>query len=417
MADPDFVISAGLVFDGRRDVRPRKEMMIAVRSGKVLDVVPRTAGAEKWPLYLIHDLSDCTVLPGLIDTHVHLSLPGNGTSFERAMEAPRNSWKPRVLSNAQAHLCRGVTTLRDLGSPFEAVRWIRSKIEERPLDYPRVLLFGPPLTEPAGHMYLFSGECKGARQVAAMALRNLRGGSDGIKIVASGGGTKGSVPHQPSFSCTELTAAVRVCHEFEKKATAHALATRAIDLSIDAGCDGIEHLSFLDERGVSKFDPRVAIKLAERGVAVGSTIGCNYTYIRLAETGRVSRDELGEQRQRTASHVANAGKLREIGAQIVAGSDAGWKFTRFGDFIVELELLARAGFSLSEVIHAATAGAASALGVDDIGRVAPGYCADLIAVEGDVTQNLRALRRVRQVYRAGRRVTLDPATGGNSVSA
>jgi imidazolonepropionase-like amidohydrolase len=398
---PDFVIAAARLIDGHRDVPVLHDGAAAIAGARILAVGTRRELTERFPGAPVVDAPGASLLPGLIDCHVHLTMPGDGSTYEIGAGASRDQRHRRAADNARRHLLAGVTTVRDLGSHADLFDWR----ETSPAELPRLLLYGPPLTRPDGHMHLYGGTCSGAPEVEARARENLARGADGLKIVASGGGTLGTRPHEASFSTDELAAAAGVAHETGKVITAHALPIEAMQRSLDAGLDGIEHLGFLDGPGHSEFDEAVAARIVDQGVTLGSTVGVNARYVSLAEGDKVSDYELDEQRERTAYYVANAGRLHRMGARIVAASDSGWKYTRFGEFALELELLASAGISQCEVIHAATAGAAEALRVADVGRVAPGFEADLLLVAGDPLGSITALRDVRAVYRAGRRVS------------
>ena len=397
---PEFLIAAGRVIDGHRDVPVLYDGAAAVAGLRIVAVGMRRELADRFPRIPVIDMPNGSLMPGLIDCHVHLTMPGDGSNYEIGAGASIAQRHRRATANARRHLLAGVTTVRDLGSHADLFEWRADAGGEMP----RLLLYGPALTRPDGHMHLFGGTCSGAPDVAARAGQNLVLGSDGIKIVASGGTTLGTQPHEASFSVEELAAAAGVAHGAGKLITAHALPIEAMRRSLDAGLDGIEHLAFLHGPGRSEFDEEVAARIVRQGVTLGSTIGVNSRYVSLAQQDEVSDYELDEQRQRTAYYLANAARLHAMGARLVAASDAGWKYTRFGEFAVELQLLAGAGLSPREVIHAATAGAAEYLRLADVGRVAPGFQADLLLVAGDPLSEIEAFGDVQAVYRAGRRV-------------
>jgi imidazolonepropionase-like amidohydrolase len=226
-------------------------------------------------------------------------------------------------------------------------------------------------------------------------------GSDGLKVVASGGTTLGTAPHLPSFSVAEMAAATEVAHAKGKIVTAHALPIEAMRRALEADIDGIEHLGFLTGPNVSTFDPSLAQRLVDRGVGFGSTLGVNRAYIELAEQGSVPDYELDGQRERSTYYIENARRLHELGARLVAATDAGWKFTPFGRYADELALLGRAGLATAEVIHAATAGSAEYLKLPEVGRLAVGFEADVVIIDGDPERDPEAFGRVSCVIARG----------------
>lgn len=399
VVEPEYIVVAGLLVDGHRDVPPRKDRELGIRDGAIVGTGARGELQRQFPAAPVVDYGHWTVLPGLVDCHVHLTMPGDGSSYEVGAGASRRQRHARALRNAQHHLAAGVTTVRDVGSHADLFDW-RSTVD--PTELPRLLLYGPPLTRPGGHMHLFGGACQGVEAVRARARRNLELGADGLKIVGSGGGTLGTVPARPSFETEELAAAVAVAHDVGTPITAHALPVEAIRRALEAGIDGIEHLAFLEAGSTSRFDMQLAQRLVARAIALGSTLGVNYRYLGLARRDQVSDYELEEQQDRTDYYLAHARRLHELGARLVAASDSGWKYTRFGDFGLELRLLQAAGLSPLDVLHAATAGAAEYLRLHHVGRLAVGWAADLLVVSGYPTLDVAALASVRAVYRAGR---------------
>lgn len=397
---PEFIIVAEQLIDGHRDAYPLSDVAVLVTAGRVLAIEPRRGLGERWPGVPVHDYASATVMPGLIDCHVHLTFPGDGSLFEGPAQASRDVRHARADANGRAHLCQGVTTVRDVGSHADLLGWRQGK----GLDYPRILAYGPPLTRPRGHMYLFGGECQGGEEVRRRVVENVHLGADGIKITASGGGTLGTKWNEASFNREELSEAVTVAHELGKLTTAHTLASESVARALDAGVDGIEHVGFLDAEERSHVDTRLADRLVEQQIAIGATLAVNFRYIGMAERGEVPSHELEEQRVRSENFRRNAATLYRMGARFVAASDAGWKYTPFGDLVLELERMEAAEMPTRDVIHAATAGAAGYLRLDRIGRVAAGFTADLVVVDGNPLSDLQDLRRIQAVYREGKKV-------------
>ena len=399
------IIAADRLFDGDAPSSLRAPAVL-VQDGKVVEVGElasltgrgtRGMRVERYP--------GATITPGLIDAHVHLTMPGDGTAYEPAARASAAARLERAHANLRAHLAAGVTTVRDLGAHADLLAWTPGDAAT----LPRLLRSGPPITATGGHMGLFGGEVANAAEAAGLARRNLAAGADVIKIVASGGGTVGTVPHHASLDRAIIAAAVETAHGHRRRATTHAMANTSIRRAIEAGTDGIEHLAFLAPDGTGGHDADLA-DLAElavsRRVVFGSTLGVNHAYIAAAERGELDPYELAAQRERTASYVRNAALLRAAGALIVPASDSGWKLTRFGGFATELRLLADAGYRPPDVLHLATAFAAAYVGVRDrTGHLSRGMAADMAVFGGDPLRDIGRLADVRAVYRDGVRVS------------
>lgn len=396
----EFIVTADWLIDGDRRIPVTADGGVAIQAARIAESGPSKVLRERYPEAIEIRFSGTSLLPGLIDSHCHLTQPGDGSSYEVGALSSVEIRHQRSERNARRHLAGGVTTLRDLGSHADLFRWRDRKIGA----LPRLILYGRPLTPPGGHMHLFGGTCSGPTEVAKRAAENLKMGSDGIKLVASGGTTIGTLPHEPSFSADEMKAASAVAHSNAKIITVHALPVEAMRRAVDAQVDGIEHLGFLVGPNESKFDPVLAERIVGQGITFGTTLGVNRRYISLAESDLASDYELTAQRQRSAYYLRNASLLHQIGARLVAASDAGWKYTPFGDFAAELKLLAAAGLPPLDVIHAATAGPSEYLRRPDIGRLEEGRLADLLVVDGNASADVGTLSAVRAVFMGGVRV-------------
>ncbi|GLY69887.1 Xaa-Pro dipeptidase [Amycolatopsis taiwanensis] len=377
-------------------------MVVALEGERIAAVGPAEALLPRWPGVVVDHYPNATLTPGLIDAHVHLTLPGDGTTYEPAANRDATARFAVAVDNLRKHLAAGVTTVRDLGSHADFLGWSPAHAG----DLPRVIRYGRPVTGVRGHMHPFGGGAHDAAEAAAIARGNIELGAGGVKIVATGGGTKGTVPHQETLTQDQIAAAVSVAHEHGLLATTHALSSEAIRRAVLAGSDGIEHIAFLTPDGASVFDESLAELAIARGTTFGSTLGCNFHYVELAEAGEVPGDELDEQRERTGYYIDNASRVRTMGGRIAPSSDAGWKHTAFGDFATELSLLVLAGYRPIEILRMATSGNAGYLRLaGEIGFVRPGRLADLAVFDGDPTEDIAATRAVRATYRAGRRVT------------
>jgi imidazolonepropionase-like amidohydrolase len=354
------------------------------------------------------DVGDATIMPGLVDAHVHLIWPGDGRAAD-VFTKPASDAELLLTAakNARAALRTGVTTLRDVGSRGRIAMDLRDAIVRGDAVGPRILAAGPPITITGGHMHYLGGEADTADDVRRVARRHWRMGADFLKMVLNGGGTPRTHSWVPAYAVEEIAAAVAEAHDHETHITVHANSTEAIRRAVAAGVDGIEHCTFLRGPDDIEFDPRVAEEIARRGAHVGPTLAVNHAsleYLRehWAEYSADERRRL-EARFRTRDiRIEVLGQMVRQGVKFVASSDAGWAYYPFGRFVLELELLSQIGLSTLQVLAAGTRFAAEAIGLGaTIGTLEPGKVADILVVAGDPSQRVSDLRNVRMVMRGG----------------
>jgi imidazolonepropionase-like amidohydrolase len=317
------------------------------------------------------------------------------------MEEPDEILLLTAHRNSLTALSSGVTTIRDCGGKGRLMFHLRDAITRGIVPGPRFVLSGRPLTITGGHCRYFGGECDGVDGVRSAARRLLSEGADFIKVMASGGGTVGTFSERPSYEVDELRAAVEEAHKAGKPCSCHTIATESISRALDAGTDHIEHCSFMAPDKSWQFDEAIARRVAESGVMVTPTLQVGFDRLEAAEAAG-DHEAAEPHRRALADSLANARQLHELGVPLVAGNDAGWRQTGFDDFHKEIALLVEAGLSPLEAIHAATGRAAAACRVPEIGTLAPGQAADLIAVRGNPAEDIRLLADPVLVMLGGR---------------
>jgi imidazolonepropionase-like amidohydrolase len=409
---PDrLVVRAGRLWDGTdRPVLP--EPVVVIEGDRILEAgaagtVRVPIGAEAAGL----NFPSATVLPGLIDTHVHLIWPGDGTPAHRyTREATNARLLLTAVRNAQAALRAGVTTLRDLGSLGRTVLDLRDAVNEGLVLGPRILAAGPPITITGGHMHYLGGEADTRDDVRRVARRNWRLGADLLKMVLNGGGTPRTHSWIATYEENEIRAAAAEARDHETQLIVHANSTEAIRRGVEAGADGVEHCTFLQGPGAVEFDPSVAAEIVRRGIYVGHTLQAGYRSLERARAQWADlppddRTQWDTRQQVLDAQMRNCKTLLHMGAVLVGCTDAGWSLNPFGEYWLGMELMVRAGATPSQALGAGTRIAARALRLHDtLGTVEPGKVADLTIVEGDPTQRISDLRHVRAVFRDGRLV-------------
>lgn len=397
-------IRAGRLIDGRGGP-PISDGAVLIEGTKIAAVGPaaQVAAPTGAPGEEFH-FPEGTVLPGLIDVHAHLTFGTGGRSYEEVMrEDSDDIMLVRAVRNCQIHLKAGVTTIRDCGSRNRTALSLRDAANLGLFPSPRLLVSGPPITVTGGHFWWCNGEADGVEGVQRQARRLLKEGVDFLKIMASGGGTRGTNQARASYTPEEIAAAVREAHIAGKPTTAHCLAAESIANAVAAGIDQVEHINFIHPDGSRRFDLAVAEQIVARGIYVSPTIQTGYRQI---ERLRASSDRTARERQQLSdleykleTKLSFVSRFRELGAKIVAGTDA---IAQFGDYAIGLELLVQAGLTPMEAILAATKVAAEAIGLGKlVGTLEVGKEADVIVVSGDPLGDIRRLGSVALVVRAG----------------
>jgi imidazolonepropionase-like amidohydrolase len=345
------------------------------------------------------------VLPGLIDSHVHL-VGAPGIPFWRDAVDSDDYLALRGARNALVTLRAGFTTVRDLGSPGVTGFALKRAIDEGLVPGPRMLVSGSPLSTIGGHgdvagfrpevIAALDGHntCTGADQCAARVRELARAGADVIKFMATGGVlSQGDRQLGQSFTDAEMRAIVETAHGLGLKVAAHAHADEGIAAAVRAGVDSIEHGTFAS--------PATIQLMRQRGTTLVPTL---MAFVGIRERlGTGVYTPIVESKVRmTLEVVARAARLAHAaGVPVVFGTDAAvYDHGRnAGEFV---ELVERAGLTPAQAIASATTGAARLLGLqDEIGRIAPGMSADLIAVDGDPLADVRVLQQVRFVMVRG----------------
>lgn len=384
---------------------PTEDVAIAISSGSITEIRPaRGLKSTRRPIL---ERRGCTLMPGLIDAHVHLTL-GHGSDHEttrlQAEKASSVELGLRAVRNAQKCLVAGVTTVRDCGEPGFVTLALRDAAQEGWIRAPRILASGRPITTTGGHLHWAGIEADSAVEVRRAARLLGKAGVDVIKVMATGGNmTSCSNALLPQYATEDLEEAVAEARRFGIHVAAHVLSRDGIERCVDAGVHTLEHCvwgSNGDERDV---DLDIVKRMAANGTWCGVTL--SGLHRRLLSTGDdVSAS--GKKLERLKRELQPVGFMNEIGVEWMISSDAGVRFTRFEDFYLSLAC-AVYGLEISpaEAIHRATLSPARALGFGSVlGSIEIGKYADFLLVEGDPGTHISDVRRIKEVWQKGERV-------------
>jgi len=402
------VIQADRLIDGT-GAAPISDAFLVIEAGLIGDVFEGALPEGRVPPGTeTLDLRGCTVLPGLIDTHVHLNMPGDGSMLEVVVRETDGVLVATSTLSARRALDAGITTARDVGGARRSVFDARRALELGHGPGARILACGQPITITGGHTWYFGGEADGEEGLRLKVREMCKLGADFIKVMASGGGTVNTMSWLPSYSPRELSALVDEAHRQGRRITAHCLCAESTNWVVDAGFDGIEHGGFIvDKVGHQKYEPATADKVARAGIPVTSTLAVGGFTLRamraIAQRTPAEQHVLDRWLRMSEENHTHFRKMREAGVTWVAGTDAGWRFTTIEGLPLEFELMRQCGLTALEAITAGTGLAARICGIDDkVGTLKGGMIADVLAVAGNPLDDLSRLGDLRLVMQAGR---------------
>ncbi len=401
------IVRAGKMLDVERG-QFLTDRAIRIEDGRIVSVTPFTSNSRSGDRFI--DWSAYTVLPGLIDLHTHLV----GDISSADVNAPLSSSAARDalmgVEHARVTLAAGFTAVRDVGTyrAFVDVA-LRNAINARQVEGPCMFVAGAYVTIPGGGgevtglpdalkapAEMRRGVAENAEEVRQRVRELIAGGADFIKIVATGAVlTAGTTPTMPEFSEQEIRAAVEEAGRHGTFVAAHAHGAEGIKNAVRAGVRTIEHGSFLDDEGIAL--------MVEHGTWLVADI-YNGDYIKEVGTRDGWPEEvLRKNLETTDTQRAAFAKAVKAGVRIGYGTDSG--VYPHGDNARQFAYMVRYGMTPLEAIRSATTSAAASLGrSQELGSIAPGKFANLIAVEGDPLEDIRRLERVSAVIWKGRLV-------------
>lgn len=377
------VIYHARLIDGTGAVHERATLV--VRGSKISAVGPsRTLTIPKGARRI--NGRGLTILPGLIDCHVHLCLGGEA-DVVGALESEHPSLTLlKSASYAKATLDVGFTTVRDVGARDHSIFALKQAVDSGLLPGPRIIGAGLAICMIGGHARFIGQEVEGTEQVRQAVMEQIAAGAGVIKVIASGGVlTPGTSPDEAQMTMEELSAAVDAARQAEKKVAAHAHGASGMRNAILAGVRSIEHATLLDEEAGALMK-RYGVYMVPTLSALATTAACR-------PTCGIPESALDKAKAMTKRHKVSFKSAYQGGISIAMGTDAGTPFNYHGDNAQELERMVALGMTPMEAIVASTATAARLIGIQDsVGRLTRGMEADLVVLKGNPLQRIDVLR-------------------------
>ena len=391
MVPHPLVLKASLLVDGT-GAAPVPDAAVWLRDGRVAwtgpaDRLPEAAaGAE------VLDAPGATIVPGLVDAHVHL-VASAGPDLAADTAGTASSRTLAAVANARRQLESGTTLVRDLGAPADEAIAVGRAVEAGTLAGPRVVAAGAAVTMTGGHIHYLGRIADGAEQMRLAVRENLAMGAACIKVVATGGVlTKGLDPRRPAYTRPELEALVEEAHRHRLTVAAHAIGEGGVIAALRAGVDSIEHGMFLDDAAIQLFVETGARLVPTFSAPAGILAGAAPEWIK-----ERARPAAAAQRASFAAAI-------DAGVRVAAGTDAGTPDNVHGNVAGEAAMMVSAGLDAVSAIRAATGEAAELLGVTDRGVLREGAAADVLVVQGDAVADIACLAAPRHVFQDGRQV-------------
>ena len=397
---PVTVVKAGRLIDVAAG-RVRNDQLIVIQGGKIVAV--GGAGTTAIPAgAAVVDLSGKTVLPGLIDTHTHMTGdPAMPPYHDYGVSVPRAALLGARF--ARDTLLSGVTTVRNVGASGYTDVALRDAINAGDVIGPRMLVSGPSIGITGGHCddnmlapeyaERSDGVADGVEGVRAMVRKNVKYGVDVIKYCGTGGVfSKGTQVGAQQYTAEEVAALVDEAHMHGRRVAVHAHGANGIKVALQAGVDTIEHASLIDQEG---------LELAKKNGAYLSMDIYNTEYTQSEGPKHGELEEfLRKDREVAQAQRDNFRKAVQMGIRLTMGTDTG--VMPHKDAPKQLAFMVKYGMTPMQAIQAATKVGAEALGIgSEVGQIAPGYSADLVAVTTDPLADMHAMGAVEFVMKQG----------------
>jgi imidazolonepropionase-like amidohydrolase len=381
-----------------------RDAVVVIEDARIAAVGP--AARVQLPAGLkVVDVGDRTIIPGLIDAHVHMLSTGSAISGQESRAMTDHQVLLVGARNAQLALQSGLTTVRDCGDRRYLSLVLRDFINEGRIAGPRLVCSGPVLTSTAGHLWWDGIECDTVDELRRGVRTLVKHGVDCIKLMGTGGNaTPGSNPEASQYEAAGFMAVAEDAHRMGKRVAVHVHGVEGTRMAVDAGIDTLEHVPFRANGGIA-YDERLVDDIVRKGLIVSLAMPATWYRLRAQDMreARMHPGHLWEARYQTIRRMHTAG------VKLVVSSDTGSTGTRIDELALLMEFLVkRVQIPAAVVLRGATGLAAEAVGMaDDIGTLTPGKLADFVVVDGDPLTDISAMQHLHFVVKGGEALVRD----------
>jgi imidazolonepropionase-like amidohydrolase len=392
-----WAIRAQRLFDGTGKPVLR-DAVVTIEDGRITAVGP--VGQVQVPAAgRVLDVGERTLIPGLIDAHVHILSTGSAISGQESRTMTDHQVLLVGARNAQLALNSGLTTVRDCGDRHYLSLVLRDFINAGGIAGPRLVCSGPVLTTTAGHLWWDGIECDTVDELRRGVRTLVKQGVDCIKLMGTGGNaTPGSNPEASQYEAAGFMAVAEDAHRMGKKVAVHVHGVEGTRMAVEAGIDTLEHVPFRAHGGIA-YDERLVDDIARKDLIVSLAMPATWYRLR-AEDMREARTHPGHLWEARYETIR---RMHAAGVKLVVSSDTGSTATRIDELALLMEFLVKGvQIPAADVLRGVTGLAAEALGLADrLGTLEPGQLADIVVVDGDPLADITAMQRIHTVVKDG----------------
>ncbi|MGM0410579.1 MAG: amidohydrolase family protein [Bacillota bacterium] len=347
------------------------------------------------------DLKGKTLIPGLVDAHIHSLFDASADPFGSLERDSHSTITLKAADFMKKTLEAGIVAIRDMGGVEYLEKGLNDAIKDDLIPGPLMQLSGKLITMTGGHGHLFGREADGPAEVRKATREQLKEGVDQIKIMATGGVmTEGVEPGSPQLTEEEMRAACEEAHKADRKVATHAQGVEGIKNALRAGVDSIEHGIFLDDEAIEL--------MLKNDVYLVPTLAAPYWIIDAGVEGGVPKFAVEKSKKVMKSHAESFQKAKKAGVKIAMGTDAGTPFNKHGKNTFEIKMMVENGMTELEALKAATMDGARLMGLaDSLGSINEGKLANMVVINGKPDKKIEDIFEVDSVYKNGEKIVID----------